>query len=894
MRMLRTLRLRVRSLFRETGVERDLDDELRDHLDRQIDAFRAGGLSHADARAAALREFGNVALVRDQCRDTRRVNWIADARRDFGYALRTLRRAPGYATVAIVSLGLAIGANTAIFSIVNVLMLRDLDVANPHQLVEVGRQSPFGRGNFSYPLYERVRDQNTVFAGILTLSSGTIQATIAEAARQPIGRYVSGSFFDVLGITPAAGRLFSAEIDRAIGGEGSTVAVISHGLWQRDYGTDPGVIGKTLRIDAVPFTIVGVLPPTFHGLVVGRPDDFYIPMASEPRLRRPSWLANGHFGWLTVVGRLEPGTTHAEAHANLNVISGRYLDDFVTALDNQNEVRELRAQRLVVEPARAGLSAPRREFSRPVLLLMGAVALVLLIACANVVNLLLARGIARRREIGLRLAIGASGSRIVRQLLSEAVVTGLIGGAAGLALAIWGTRVLAAYMADGDPRVSFDFAPDGQVLRFTALISIGSALLAGIAPALRARRTSLTPGMRDDGPIVSVTRTGTLWTRGLIALQVALSLLLLTGASLLITSLRNLHAADPGFDRDRVLLTGLSPGRAGINADRRLAYYRQVLDRARQTAGVSAAGLSMITPISGTSVDFSFTVAGRPRDPGPNVYVNLISDGYFGTMGMRLLGGRDFRTADTADSQGVVIINDALSRRYFGAANPIGQRVKVGGYEGLEIVGVVANAKYVSLREEDRPTVYLNALQRRDVGGLTLTVSTISDPGSAAATVRREVQAIAATVPVGQAVPLSAQIDRSLARERLMTRILIWFAALAVLLAAVGLYGVLGYFVTRRTHEIGIRLALGATRGTVLWAVIRESWMLVGIGIAIGLPAAIGATRLLSTFLFGVTPTDPWVLGGVCAGLFVVAVIAASQPAWRAVRVDPLTALRYE
>jgi putative ABC transport system permease protein len=363
---------------------------------------------------------------------------------------------------------------------------------------------------------------------------------------------------------------------------------------------------------------------------------------------------------------------------------------------------------------------------------------------------------------------------------------------------------------------------------------------------------------------------------------------------LLLTSLRNLHATDTGFNRDRVLLMGLSPGRAGINADRRLAYYREVLARARQTGGVRGAGLSLITPISGASVDFSFTVEGRPKEPGPNVYVNTISDGYFATMGMRLLIGRDFSPQDGVDSPGVVIINDALSRRYFGAASPIGQRVKVGGYQGLEIVGVVANAKYVSLREEDRPTAYLNGLQRRDTGALTLAVSTATDPAALAPVLRREVQAVAATVPIAQGSTLSAQIDRSLAKERLMARILTGFATLALLLASVGLYGVLGYFVTRRTHEIGIRLALGATRATVLWAVLRESWTLVAIGVAVGLPAAIVVTRVLSTLLFGVTPTDPWVLGGACVCLFAVALIAAGQPAWRAVRVDPLTALRYE
>jgi predicted permease len=894
MRAFRTIRLRIRSLFRGRRADHDLDAELRDHLDRQIGFHRAAGLSPADARAAALREFGNVAVIQEQCRDTRGVNLVEDALRDLRYALRSMRRAPGYTAVAVLSLALAIGANTAIFSLVNVLMLRELPVTRPHELMEIGRMSQYGRGHFSYPIYERLRDQNTGFTGIATMQSGTIEATLGEAARQPIGRYVSGSFFDVLGVSPVVGRLLSADDDRLDHTEGSTVAVIAYGLWQREFGGDPAAVGRTLTIDRVPFTIVGVLPRTFQGLIAGRPDDFFIPIGSEPRLRRQSWLRMRDFGWLTVVGRLKSGTSREAAKANLDVIFGRFLEEFASSIGDAEAQRSIRAHRLTIDSARAGLSAPRREFSRPVLLLMGAVGLVLLIACANVVNLLLARGMARRREIGLRLAVGASRGRLVRQLLTESLTLGLIGGALGFAFAYWGARLIAGYMADGDPAISFDFAPDARVLVFTGVISLASSLAAGLAPALRAARTNVTPGMRDDVRLLNVSRTATLWTRALIAAQVALSLLLLTGASLLVTSLRNLNSFDAGFDRDHVLLMGLSPGRGGYTEDRRLEYYRQVLERARNTAGVRAAGLSFITPISGAGVDLSFGLQGRPREPGPNVYVNDVSDGYFAAMGTPLLLGREFLPQDDPDSTPVAVVNDALSRRYFKGASPIGQRVRLGRREGLEIVGVVANAKYTSLREEDQPTIYVNALQRRDIGGLTLAVRTSGDPVPFAAAIRRDVQAVAATVPISQGSTLTAQIDRSLVKERLMTRILGAFAALALLLASVGLYGVLGYAVTRRTNEIGIRVALGATRATILWSVLRESLTLVAIGMAIGVPAALALTRLLSSLLFGVTPTDPWVLGGAAACLVVVALAAASQPARRALRVDPLVALRYE
>jgi predicted permease len=895
MRMLRTIRLRVRSLFQSRRVDQDLDAELRDHLDRQIECHRAAGLSPDDARAAALREFGNIAVIQEQVRDTRGLNLIEDTLRDLRYAFRSMRRAPGYTAVAALSLALAIGANTAIFSLVNVLMLRDLRVASPHELVEIGRLVKSSRGNFSYPIYERIRDQNTVLSGVFAMQSGTVQATIGEAVRQPIGRFVSENFFEVLGVSPAIGRTLAPDDHRAASAEGSTVTVIGYGLWQRDFGGDPAIVGRTLRIDTIPFTIVGVLPRSFEGLIVGRQDDFFIPMASEPRLRHQSWLRGRDFNWLTIAGRLKPGASREAAKANLDVIFGRFLEDWASSVSDVDAQRRIRAHRLTVDSARAGLSAPRREFSRPVLLLMGAVSLVLLIACANVVNLLLARGMVRRREISLRLAIGASRGRLVRQLLTESAALGLIGGAAGFAFATWSTRLIAAFMADGDPAISFDIAPDGRVLLFTAVIALGSTLFAGLAPALRAARTNVTHGMGSDARTLNVSRTATLWTRVLIATQVALSLLLLTGASLLVTSLRNLREFDAGFDRDHVLLMGLNPVKGGYTGDRRQEYYRQVLDRARNTPGVHAAGLSLITPISGGGVDLSFGVEGRPREPGAIVYVNDASDGYFAAMGTTLLLGRDFVPGDRPNSTPVAVINDALSRRYFTTQSPIGQRVTVGNRGELEIVGVVANAKYLSLREEDHPTIYVNALQKPDEPwGLTLAVRTSVDPASLATAIRRDVQAVAGTVPISQPSTLSAQIDRSLVKERLMTRILGAFAALALLLASVGLYGVLGYAVTRRTNEIGIRMALGATRGTVLWSVLRESWTLVAIGVAIGVPAALVLTRLLSSLLYGVTPTDPWVLSGAVACLFVVALAAASQPAWRALRVDPLVALRYE
>jgi predicted permease len=897
MRTFRTIRLRLRSLLYGHDVEQELGAELRDHLERQIELHRASGLSPADARAAALREFGNVALIQEQVRDTRRVGWIEDLVRDLGYAARAMRRAPGHTVVAALSLAFAIGANTTMFSLVNVLMLRELPVADPQDLVEIGRETSSGPGNFSYALYERVRDQHTSFSQVFTVSSPTIRGEDDSSERPPMGRYVSGNFFDALGVRPELGRLLAPGDDR-LDTMGSTVAVIGFGLWQRTFGGDPAVIGKTLTIGGfppgaapVPFTIVGVLPRTFHGLTVGLTDDFYLPIATEARVSRNSLLRNQSAGWLKVVGRLKGDTSITAARADVAVIYARYVADAV-AFTGEAQMRGLRAGRLTTESVRAGLSGPRHEFARPVLLLMGAVALVLLVACANVVNLLLARALARRGEIGVRLAIGASRGRLVRQLLAESAVLGVLGGSLGLAFAIWATPRIATLMANQDPMVAYDVAPDGTVLLFTAVVSLGSALVAGLVPALRVSRVKV-PSLRDDMGARGAGAAMTLWSRGLIAGQVALSLLLLAGALLLVTTLRNFRTGDFGFDREGVLTMRLEPGRAGYSGDRRLAYFREVLERARDTPGVRDAALSLGMPVISSGVDTSFGLEGQPRNPDAQVYVNDITDGYFATTGTRLLLGRDFGSQDGPGSTPVAIVNDAVARRYFGDRNPIGQRVNVSIRGGVEIVGVVATTKYESLRDTDSPIVYTHAFQSANMGGLNLTVKTETDSVALGPSIRRAIQNVA-PVPVSPPSTLSARIERTLIKERLIARVLGAFAILALLLASAGLYGVLAYTVTRRTGEIGVRIALGATRGRVLWPVLVESSKLVALGVAIGVSAALALTRLLSTLLYGVTPTDPRVLGGAMLSLFLVALAAGAIPAWRASRVNPLVALRYE
>jgi predicted permease len=882
------------NILHRARVDRELDDEVRGMCETLVEEKMQRGMSREHAERAATIELGRIESIKEHVRQVRAGSLLNDCSQDLRYGLRLLLRNPLFALTATLSLALGIGANTTIFSVVNALMLREIRVAEPRQLAEFFRTTNFGTGgSFSYPAYTHLRDANTVFSGVLTMSKNTVQATVEAGERQPAGRYVSGNFFDVLGASPLVGRLLTPADDRADAPEGPAVAVITYGMWQREFGSLTTALDKSLRVEDVSFRIIGVLPPTFDDPLIGRPADFFIPITSEGRLRPEGRLRDAASNWVAIVGRLKPGTSLAAATANLEPIFARFQNDLASDHSDADDRARIRAFRISLGSARHGLSDARRDYSKPVLLLMGAVSLVLLIACANVVNLLLGRGVVRRREIALRLAIGASRGRLIRQLLIESLLLGIIGGSFGLLLATWGAPVVLTLMAPGGAAPDFNVSPDWRILFFTAAIAIGSSLLAGVAPALRAARADIAPSFQEDTRVVS-TRSSARWGRALIAIQVALSLPLLVGASLLAATLRNLRGLDPGFDREHVVMMTVDPARARYSDVRQVQYFREVLDRVRQVPGVIAACFSAITPLSGGGIDRPVVVQGRPKEPGTMVRINRISDGFFRTTGTPVLIGRDFMRQDGIGPAKVAIVNEAFARRYFPDRNPIGERVTVRIDGELEIVGVVGNAKYVSLRDIDPPTLYVYALDDPDRRGLALSVRTTGDPLAFVASLRQQVQSAAATVSISPPRTLSSQVERSLGIERLVARLLGAFAVLALVLASVGLYGVLGYSVARRTGEIGVRLALGATRGTVLRSILRESWILVAIGSVIGIPASIVVSRFVANLLYGVTPTDPSVLASAVACLLFVALAAALVPAWRASRVDPLVALRHE
>ncbi len=880
-----------RNLRHRQGVDDDLDAEVRAAFDLFVEEQIQRGVEPAEALRLATVHLGRIDSIATQVRETRAGAGLDTLLQDLRFGARLLRRSPLFTFTALLSLALGIGATTTIFSLVNALLLRDLQVNAPRKLVELWRTTQFGSGTaFSYPTYERLRDENSVFSGVLAMAKNPMAGSTAGGNRAG-GRLVSGNFFDVLGLTPVAGRLLSPRDDRPDAPEGSAVAVLSHRFWVREFGGSADALGRTVRIGDVPFRIVGIAPDGFDDLAVGRPADFFVPIGSEPLVRKNSLLRSPPSSWLGIVGRLKPGITSDGARANLDPIFARFMADVLRDVVDPEAQQRLKAQRLFLQSASNGVSDLRRDFSRPLLLLMAAVVLVLVIACTNVVNLLLSRGVNRRREIALRLAIGAGRSRVVRQLLTESALLGVVGAAFGLIVAAWGAPLVLLLVTQGVTPIELDVAPDGRVLFFTAAVAIGASLLAGVFPALRTARADLTPAFQANPRSLSATRESTRWGQALIAAQVALSVLLVAGAALLIVTLRNIRGFHPGFEAAHVVLLTIDPNRVGYADERLTQYYRDVLTLVRSVPGVQAASLSKITPISGGGIDLPITIEGRPREAGVMVSANRMSDGFFATMTIPILLGRDFVPEDAG--RGSVIVNEALVERYFKSENPIGRRFMLMGPAPLEIVGVVANSKYYTLRDTDKPTAYLYGVDG-DGGGVTLSVRTAGDPMAFAAAIRARVESIAASVPIAPARSLSSQVDRSLVNERLIARLLSAFAILALVLAAVGLYGVLGYSVERRTGEIGLRLALGATRGGILRSVLRQSATVVAIGSSVGVAATTQLPGSLSDLLYGVTASDPSVLAAAAGCLFIVAMAAAAVPAWRAARVDPLVALRQE
>jgi predicted permease len=896
----RLFRLAVR---RRAATAAEMDDEIRLHLALRAEQLVREGRSPAAARAEAEARFGISDDARRRLHDSARrrearmsrVERFDALRQDVRYAWRGLRRNPGFALVAVLTLALGIGANTAIFGVVNAVMLRSLPVHRPEQLVQV-TLGDRRNDELSNPLFEALRDRaagRDVFSGLFAFAPRRFDLARGGETRPVDGTWTSGSFFDALGVGPAVGRVLHAADDHR---GCAPVAVLGYRFWQSAYGGDPGVVGRSVALDGHPFEIVGVAAAAFAGVEVGRASQLYVPLCASAIVEGgDGGLDDRHQWFLRVIGRVREGVTLDQAAARVAALSPAVFAATVSPDAVAEERRGYLENQLAAFPAAAGHSALRLEYGTALVALMVVVGVVLLVACANVANLLLARAAARRREIAVRLGIGAGRGRLVRQLLTESVLLAALGAAAGLLLARWAGGALVALLARRDAAVWLDLAIDGRVLGFTLAAAVLTALLFGLAPAWRATRVDLRAAMQAVDEAGRVRHTA---GKALVVGQIALSLVLVLGAGLLLGTFRTLATLDPGFRREGVLLVAVDMRDAGYPAERLPAVRQAIVDRMRQVPGVRAASASVLTPISGAgwggpvSVD-GFTPADR-RDA--LVFFNAVSDGFFATLGTRLVAGRDFGARDAAGAPPVAIVNETMARKFFRGASPIGREIGVrdgpGAERRLQVVGVVRDAKYGSLREDARALVYLPLAQDPHPGqsvNLELRAA-----GAATALVPAATAAMADVHPRFSLAyrTLASQVDASLARERLLATLSGVFGALALLLAVVGLYGTMSYALTRRRRELGVRVALGAARGRVLRLVLAEVGRLVAAGLALGAVAGVVATRWVTPFLFGRSPVDPTTWALSAAALAVAALAAGALPAWRAATADPVRAIR--
>ena len=935
-RTLKELQLSIRSLFRRRREEQQLHDELQFHLERQIEQNLAAGMLPEEARYAALQLFGGVQQIKEECRDMRRVRYIEHFVQDLRYGLRMLAKSPGFTSVIVLSLALGIGANTAIFSLIDAVMLKMLPVRQPEQLVLLNWVSKghsymirgydgssykdkMGRDigtSFSYPIYQSIRARNTAFSDVLGFADADQPLNVNAFGLSGLakGEYVSGNYFSTLGVGAALGRTFVPADDNA---GASPVAVISYAYWTSRFGGDPSTVGKAITVNSVPFTLIGVAAPEFFGLQAGRPTETWIPLSTHMQVDPgwSQWLPKGETvfsarteWWVLMMGRLKPDVTVRQACASLDVIVRQEAAGIEPLPPAQRRAdTSLQPPTTELEPASGGLDALRREFSEPLFVLMSLVGLVLLIACANVANLLLARAEWRQKEIAVRLALGAGRRRLIRQLLTESVLLAVASGACGVVLAYWASGLLLKFMSSGGDPIQLSVSPDLRVLSFTVLVSLLTGIFFGLAPALRDTRLDLAPALKEGtGRVIGNARRpgriGLGFGKALVIAQAAMSVLLLVGAGLFVRTLSNLETEDIGFDRSSLLLFTIDGSRSGYHGQRLASLYQEMQRRIEAIPGVRSATLSrhaLINDGRGGSDVYIQGYVPKPGDRGgaSDVYTHYVGPRFLETFRIPLLLGRTIGDGDIEGAPKIALVNTALARRYIGGGNPLGRRF---GFEAaknaeIAIVGVVGDARYGEIRDEPPPTVYFPYAQHLDIlQFMTFEVRTAGDPRNSITAVRQVVQNRDRNLPLRDIITQTEQIDQATFQERLFARLSSFFALLALVLACVGLYGLMSYAVARRTNEIGIRMALGAEKAKILQMVLREAMILAVLGIVIGVPAALAASRLVAAMLYGLKTTDPVTIVSAMAVLAAVALLAGYLPARRASQVDPMVALRYE
>jgi macrolide transport system ATP-binding/permease protein len=907
---------RLKWLVRRPGKEAELQEELRFHLEEQAGEFEARGLTGEDAHRAARRELGNLALVQEDTRAAWTWIWWEQLAQDVRYALRTLAATKSFSALAILSLALGIGANTAIFSFMDSILLRSLPVPDPQSLVLLSWHTPRHEfhgtdvhdddypdpkgghigGNFAYAAFELFQKNDSAFSSVFGYQgAGKLNLAFRGQADLANTEYVSGNYFDGLETQASAGRLIGPDDDRA---GAPPVAVISYALSQRRFGGPANAPGQSILINNLPFTVAGVTLPEFFGADPDMPPDIYVPMHANLLLETDSdyppakMYLDPNFDWVDIMARLPPGVTAMQAQA---AMAGPFFEWGRTA---KPDVRPEEIPTLVVREGAGGLDALRRRYSKPLYILLTLVGLILALACANIANLLLARAAARRREIAVRLSLGAGRLRVIRQLLTESIVLAVLGGALGIGLAVWGIRFLTLLLANGQENFTLRAELNWHVLAVVAALSLLTGVLFGLAPALHATRVDLMPALLES-------RTGEArWPgfhrlslgRILIVSQLAIALLIVFAAGLFLRTLSNLASIELGFNRDNLLTFQLNARQAGHKDPEIVAFYNNLQRQFGALPGVQAASLSHQTLIGmGTSA----TDVGLAGGAVQNSRILSVGTGFFNTMQIPLLLGRDIEARDRSAAPMVAVVNEAFARLSFGDRNPLGQHLSLPHRCercDIEVVGVAANSLYGNLKGTMPPIVYLPFAQdaRGPVQQMYYELRTSGNPLSHVPAVRELVRRADDRLPLSEVKTQRAWIDETISEEITFARLCTVFAVLALAIACVGLYGTMSYNVARRTGEIGIRMALGAQRGRVVWMVLREVIVLAAVGLAISLPTALAVSKVVESFLFGMKPNDPLVLAASVVTLLSAALLAGYLPARSASRIDPMVAIRHE
>ena len=903
MTSLREWLVRITASVRPGRSDADLQDELRAHLDLATEAEARRSPSSEDARREALAHVGGTGQAVNAMHDQRSFRWIEEPLQDLRYGFRTLRRSPVFTAVVVLSLALGTGANAAIFQLVNAVRLQSLPVERPEELVSIGvdrhgkgrvGRGVRGRSIHTEPLWQALRAEQQAFASIFAWGSSSWDLSTSGEYRPARGFYVSGNFFDALGVRPHLGRLLSDADDQK--GCGSPGAVLSHGFWQSRYGGDRAVVGRPIMLDRRAFEIVGVAPQGFFGVEVGRTFDVAIPMCSEPLIRAgDSGTGVPRFWWLDIMGRLKPDWTVERAGAHLAAISPGIFNATVSPTYNAEQAGTYTSFTLTAAPAQTGVSNLRTDYATHLWVLLGATGLVLLITCANLANLMLARATAREREIAVRLAIGASRWRIVRQMVTESLLIATLGAVGGGLLARWLSEGLVAFLSTESNRIFMDLSPDWRVFAFLAALAATASILFGLSPALKATGADPGKGMQSGGRSTTEGRQAFAVRRSLVVLQVALSLVLIVGAVLFGRSLRNLSAVEYGFRSEGIIATNIDLRRTSVTEDGRQQAFAAVMARIRAVPGVLRASETFIVPMSNSDWNGRIVVDGALQDLP--THFNQVGGDYFATTETPLIAGRTFDTRDRIGTTPVAIVNETFARHYFKGGNPLGKRFALEPSPGetppvYEVVGLTKDTKFLDLRERPRPIAYIATTQEaRLAPWFDLLVRTDLPAASVTPALTLAVLEAAPGAAVEYST-ITSYVQDALVTERLMATLSGFFGVLAMLIATIGLYGVMSYIVTRRKVEIGVRMALGADPARVVWMVLGESGALLAAGVAAGLVLAFLVSRFVATLLFGVKAWDPVSFALAAAALALVSLIAAWIPARRASRLAPTIALR--